>query len=234
MKKISRRLGGMLCMVVVGIAVLTPCAHADTAAVTVGPMTGGGEGHVYGFRFTVNKLTHMTGLGSYNFVGTVDDFPNDPILVNGISAPVPVGLYTNGQLWVSTMVQPDDPLQGSYRYNSISPKTLQPGIEYTVLAVYPYGGGNYFGYSSPVQYNSAVTFVGLSTDNGNTLPATPPGNPNSWSDTYGGANFLMSTNFIGANLSGMDFSGMDLSSLDFSGANLQALADAAREAGLSF
>ena len=219
-------------MVVLIVGILTAafpvCADFTsvtcTPALSVGAMTSGGDGRVHGFKFAVTQHVQLTALGAYNFVGTVrvglDPLDPEEVEVNGISSPVSVGIYTNGQLWISTLVQPADLLQGSYRYSSIQPLVLSPGIEYAVLAVYPSGGGNYYGRSSTPQYDSAVSFVGLSSANGSTLPSTPPGNTEMWSDQYGAANFLLSTNLSGASPCGIDFSGADLSGANLSGVDL--------------
>jgi hypothetical protein len=139
-----------------------------------------------GWKFATNQAVTVTALGTY------DD------LMNGISAPHPVGIYdaATSTLLVSATVQPSDPLTGFFRYTPIAPYVLPAGKEYYVVTVN--GSDNYAVGVSDITVDPSLTYEGFAAYGGDggpqstTLQCPTNYSANTFNGDYGG-NFEIET-----------------------------------------
>ncbi len=125
-------------------------AHAQSPAITSFSggtefviFYGGSTGDVVGYRFTVSSPLTVDSLGAWNADTTTpltsEDNPGagtttqNPVLDSSHQ----VGIWDDTQtLLASVTVTPTSPTNGDWRYESITPITLNPGTTYTAGMLY--------------------------------------------------------------------------------------------------
>ncbi len=172
----------------------TPACTPQAAITLGGPFDGAANGRALGFSFQVSVPMELSALGAFEVVDPNhrDSITLMPDPIPGITTPIEVGLYDSMGLVASGTVQATDPLIDGYRYVTIPSVMLQPGETYTILGNF-HGSEAFFAWQNTPDftYRPSVTFTAMqSVPSSPTLPAMPPGNPQSWSDQYLDVNFL--------------------------------------------
>lgn len=86
-------------------------------------------GDVVGFRFTMNSSQAVQSLGIWNGDTQAGGA--------GLTSSHQVGIWDEAQnLIASTTVTPSSPVTGDFRFEAITPVTLDPGVTYTIGALY--------------------------------------------------------------------------------------------------
>jgi hypothetical protein len=139
--------------VVVSLVALLCCAVPVAHAVPLpaAEFTGFGQSAngsaTVGWEFTTNEPFWVTDLGYY-------DLNQD-----GLAGSHDVGIYTStGTLLVSATVTPADPLDGMFRYTSITPFPLDEGVTYVIGAANP-ATDAYIGEATSLVTVPAINYV---------------------------------------------------------------------------
>jgi hypothetical protein len=181
MKHLIQKKYILLLAFIVQIA-LVGSAQADTIALSFsGSNTWNWPGATIGWEFTVSEPITVTSLGVWDESG--DGFADDH--------QVGIWLSSGGAPLVSTTVTSANPLTNGFRYQSITPFTLQPGT-YVIGSYMPTGndyGTSLASYStqSPITYTRNLYLYG----SGFTIPT------DEWVG-YDGGNFGPNFQFVSA------------------------------------
>jgi hypothetical protein len=155
---------------------------------------------VFGIDFTVGSSDLLvTSLGYF------DDFGD------GFLSDHEVGIYdTSGTLLASTDVTNSDPLTGHFRFDAITPVTLQAGNSYVVVGV---NGSDHYTYVDPgFVTDPDVTYHGAEYANGTTL-FDPSASHNNFNDGFWGPNFQIGVASASPEPATFGFMGMGLTAL---------------------
>jgi hypothetical protein len=189
----TRSLKFALSLALLGLAVVSVPAQADTAITGITIAPGGARltgSFPLGFRFTANADLLVDSLGVY-------DHNQDGLLV---SKEVGIFRVSDTALLTSTFISSADTLDGIFRYKSIAPLTLLSGQDYVVAAQYNIADGDfYLAEASSYMAAGAITFNPATGAVYNSLVPPPFRYPDEVSPNRNGhftANFKFTSSFV--------------------------------------